>query len=274
MSNKVYFFDKADFSKSEAASPLKDGWGVTANGNGSSLVVSDGSDRLYWLDPTTLAVQQSVQVRGRGCHVPALHARWCGGVEQVAESLLAPRASGNPPGPGSASLRQPKWQHVWPTVTEAAPAAWSPAATGGSACVPQVTDQERSIKYLNELEWVEGEIWANVWQTECIARIDPKNGNVRCALARPAHRSTLCVGFGRQELASRCGCRQAPRTIALLLAAAACHRCRRRREWPSHEHQPAISGSGPARQAERAVQGVDADAWPASQGAARLPVPH
>ena len=31
---------------------------------------------------------------------------------------------------------------------------------------------------LNELEWVHGEIWANVWQTEQIARIDPTSGRV------------------------------------------------------------------------------------------------
>src|ERR1700678_359220 len=34
------------------------------------------------------------------------------------------------------------------------------------------------IKELNELEFVEGEIFANVWQTDCIARISPQNGEV------------------------------------------------------------------------------------------------
>ena len=43
----------------------------------------------------------------------------------------------------------------------------------------QVRDGDRAIRYLNELEWVEGEIWANVWQTECIARIDPSTGSVK-----------------------------------------------------------------------------------------------
>ncbi|MEM8772232.1 MAG: glutaminyl-peptide cyclotransferase [Pseudomonadota bacterium] len=36
----------------------------------------------------------------------------------------------------------------------------------------------RPLDYLNELEWVEGEIFANVWQSEAIARIDPKTGAV------------------------------------------------------------------------------------------------
>ncbi len=31
---------------------------------------------------------------------------------------------------------------------------------------------------LNELEWVKGEIYANVWQTDRIVRIDPKTGKV------------------------------------------------------------------------------------------------
>lgn len=34
------------------------------------------------------------------------------------------------------------------------------------------------IRNLNELEWVEGEVWANVWQTNFIARIDPESGQV------------------------------------------------------------------------------------------------
>jgi Glutamine cyclotransferase len=29
-----------------------------------------------------------------------------------------------------------------------------------------------------QMEWVDGEIWGNVWQTECIARIDPATGAV------------------------------------------------------------------------------------------------
>ncbi len=32
--------------------------------------------------------------------------------------------------------------------------------------------------YLNELEWVKGEIWANVWQSDEILRIDPATGRV------------------------------------------------------------------------------------------------
>ena len=31
---------------------------------------------------------------------------------------------------------------------------------------------------MNELEWVKGEIYANVWQTNWIVRIDPRSGQV------------------------------------------------------------------------------------------------
>ena len=41
-----------------------------------------------------------------------------------------------------------------------------------------VTDEGRPIANLNELEWVKGQIFANIWQTNLIARIDPATGHV------------------------------------------------------------------------------------------------
>jgi len=41
-----------------------------------------------------------------------------------------------------------------------------------------VTDQGQPVANINELEWVKGEILANIWQTNMIARIDPKTGKV------------------------------------------------------------------------------------------------
>ena len=41
-----------------------------------------------------------------------------------------------------------------------------------------VTAQGRPVRRINELEWVEGEIFANVWQTDLILRIDPATGVV------------------------------------------------------------------------------------------------
>lgn len=43
----------------------------------------------------------------------------------------------------------------------------------------RVTDGGRPVDQLNELEWVRGEIWANVWHTHRIARIDPATGRVK-----------------------------------------------------------------------------------------------
>lgn len=42
----------------------------------------------------------------------------------------------------------------------------------------EVRDGSRPIRYLNELEFIRGEIWANVWLSNCIARIDPATGQV------------------------------------------------------------------------------------------------
>ena len=42
----------------------------------------------------------------------------------------------------------------------------------------QVTLDGKPVHNVNELEWVKGEIYANVWETNWIARIDPKDGHV------------------------------------------------------------------------------------------------
>lgn len=43
-----------------------------------------------------------------------------------------------------------------------------------------VTDGNgQAVPNLNELEWVNGEIWANVWTSDAIARIDPTSGKVK-----------------------------------------------------------------------------------------------
>jgi glutamine cyclotransferase len=42
----------------------------------------------------------------------------------------------------------------------------------------EVTADGVPVPQINELEWVKGEIYANIWQTDRIARIDPKTGHV------------------------------------------------------------------------------------------------
>jgi glutaminyl-peptide cyclotransferase len=75
-------------------------WGVTTDGE--SLIVSDGSSYLTWVDPATFGVRRTVRV----------------------------------------------------------------------------TDGGRPVDQLNELEWVRGEVWANVWHSNHIVRIDPGTGGV------------------------------------------------------------------------------------------------
>lgn len=42
----------------------------------------------------------------------------------------------------------------------------------------QVHDRGRSLSFLNELEYIKGEIFANVFPTDWIARISPETGRV------------------------------------------------------------------------------------------------
>ena len=43
----------------------------------------------------------------------------------------------------------------------------------------RVQDAGRAVSNLNELEWIEGEIWANVWTTDRVVRISPLTGDVK-----------------------------------------------------------------------------------------------
>lgn len=53
------------------------------------------------------------------------------------------------------------------------PATWSVVRSF------EVMEGGRPLPALNELEWVDGELWANVFQTDFIARIDPATGTVK-----------------------------------------------------------------------------------------------
>lgn len=94
-------YDRKTFAPKGTFSYATEGWGIAYDATGG-LVMSDGSEKLFWLDPKTRKVLRSLTV----------------------------------------------------------------------------TDAGRSVSQLNELEWIEGEIWANVWQTDRIARINPSTGVV------------------------------------------------------------------------------------------------
>ncbi|KAG0453853.1 hypothetical protein HPP92_025157 [Vanilla planifolia] len=101
LTNIGFTYDQHNISKmGKFVHPMKDGWGLATDGN--VIFGSDGSSKLYQLDPVTWKVIKKMTVSYR--------------------------------------------------------------------------DQE--IPLLNELEYISGEVWANVWQTDCIARISHDSGNV------------------------------------------------------------------------------------------------
>lgn len=93
-------YDKKTLKQYGTFSYAPEGWGLTHDGK--SLIMSDGTSFLRFLDPKTFAETRRLEVRDRG--------------------------------------------------------------------VP--------VKNLNELEFVKGEIYANVWMTNSIARISPRDGSV------------------------------------------------------------------------------------------------
>jgi len=99
-SGVAFVYDRHTFSPLRTFRYRGEGWGLTHDG--TSLIMSDGSEMLRVLDPATFDVRRRVRVT----------------------------ASGSP------------------------------------------------VRELNELEYVKGEIFANIWQTDRLARIDPRTGNV------------------------------------------------------------------------------------------------
>jgi len=97
---KGFIYGLDDFSPRGTFDYTGEGWGLTQDG--SSIIMSDGTPTLRFLDPETLAVKSTLAVTANGC----------------------------------------------------------------------------PVANLNELEWIDGQIYANIWQTDLIARIDPKTGNV------------------------------------------------------------------------------------------------
>ncbi len=95
-----FVVDKETFELLRTFAYPTEGWGLTHDGE--QLIMSDGTDSLYFLDPETLEQIDSIQVH----------------------------------------------------------------------------DETGPVVRLNELEYVEGQIYANVWQTDRIAIIDPESGQV------------------------------------------------------------------------------------------------
>ncbi len=99
--HKGFIYDVATLSLKGQFSYDGEGWGLTTDGRW--LILSDGTSRIRYLNPTTFQVARTINVT----------------------------VSGQP------------------------------------------------LARLNELEWIKGEIFANVWETDEIVRIDPSTGVVR-----------------------------------------------------------------------------------------------
>lgn len=99
-SGVAFAFDAATLREVGRYRYQGEGWGLTHDGR--SLIMSDGSNTLFWRDPRTFAVTRTLRV----------------------------------------------------------------------------TDGGQPVKNLNELEYVQGSIYANIWLTGRVARIDPKTGRV------------------------------------------------------------------------------------------------
>jgi glutamine cyclotransferase len=46
----------------------------------------------------------------------------------------------------------------------------------------EVTEGGRNIEKLNELEWIDGKIWSNIWGSDRIVIIDPQTGHVTASI--------------------------------------------------------------------------------------------
>lgn len=99
-SGRAFVYDKDTFNLLNEFSYEGEGWGITYDG--TQLIMSDGSDTLFYRDPTTFEVRRRVPVTMNG----------------------------------------------------------------------------KPLRDLNELEWIDGRVWANVWQTDIIVIIDPATGIV------------------------------------------------------------------------------------------------
>lgn len=74
-----------------------------------------------------------------------------------------------------------------------------------------VSDSNGPVQQLNELEYVKGEIWANIWRDDRIVRINPENGKVTgwidfaglVEMAAPAGQDNVLNGIAYDKKNSR-----------------------------------------------------------------------
>jgi len=75
--------------------------------------------------------------------------------------------------------------------------------------VPVLDEDKKRVRNLNELEYIRGEIYANVWQTDRIVRISPRNGRVlgwidlTGLIEKPADQEAVLNGIAYDDKAGR-----------------------------------------------------------------------
>ncbi|MDR0869241.1 MAG: glutaminyl-peptide cyclotransferase [Planctomycetaceae bacterium] len=77
------------------------------------------------------------------------------------------------------------------TLTFYEPKTFKKVRTVKVAGTPPATKKTQPVKNLNELEYIRGEVWANIWHSHFIVRIDPKTGSVNGWID--------CAGFVPEE---------------------------------------------------------------------------
>jgi Glutamine cyclotransferase len=100
-----------------------------------------------------------------------------------------------------------------------------------------VHDGDQAVDQLNELEWADGRIYANVWHDSRIAVIDPRDGAVRGWL-------DLSSLVRRQPQLSRPGSREDVLN-GIAWDARSGHFFVTGKDWP-HLYEIAVAGVGPA----------------------------
>ncbi|PIA49229.1 hypothetical protein AQUCO_01300224v1 [Aquilegia coerulea] len=65
--------------------------------------------------------------------------------------------------------------------------------------------KDLEVHNLNELEYINGEVWANVWSSDCIARISPKDGIVLGWILLPTLRLVFWIIYFKRLFVKICG---------------------------------------------------------------------
>jgi hypothetical protein len=62
-SGKAFWYQTSNFQAQSTTTPLSDGWGATFDNATDSIVLSDGSPNLSFVDPASLRLRRSIQAR-------------------------------------------------------------------------------------------------------------------------------------------------------------------------------------------------------------------